>query len=277
MQASKGDEESKPYRRCGGAAIAIAVALCAMVGAAGMLAPPPATAMTSQELATICSSFVTEIGADPSVCVPSLFPRSAGSGESSSYAIEPKPGVVIVIDPKLWNCGGGIYVVPGTACQPRQPKGNRGLGIRLGGEPPSWASPPLGPKERQAAKKDSLKRCALAQMTLRQGKNALNYLRNLQNDRSAWGPQGELLDPEALSRLLANARQWYDDWFTQEIVDDLFKAYPELKTDSYSDFYYLNVLRVGWEWTRDEIEEDLKSPACDHGPDAGKAKSRGKA
>jgi hypothetical protein len=219
--------------------------------------------MTSQELEAACSSFVNELGLDPSLCLPDLFPESGGSGGSSSYAIEPKPGVILVVDPKLWNCGLGIYVVPGSRC-PKRTRGNGVLGI-LGGEPPSGPPPrpsALG-QQRQDSRPGSRKRCVLAQMTLDEAHDALRYLRELLDRRSAWGPYGNLLDVGDLPY-----EGWL--WFTKEVQDVLDERFPDKWANS---LYYLNKLRVGWELTKNEVEKNLKSPACDSGHNSGKGKS----
>jgi hypothetical protein len=225
--------------------------------------------MTSQELEAACTSFVNELGLDPSLCTPSLFPGSGGSGGTSSYAIEPQPGVILVVDPKLWNCGFGIYVVPGSAC----PKRNKGhvLGI-LGGEPPSWEPPPPPPrKQRQASTHGSRKRCVWAQRTLEEANDALTYLRDLQGNRSAWGPDGNLLDSNVTSVLLEKALRWEETWFTREVYMTLVKRFPNHRSGS--ELYWLHALRMGWELTKDEVEKELKSPACDTGTGGGRAKS----
>jgi hypothetical protein len=261
MHADRADGESKQCRWHGGTASAIAVILCAFAGATGLIAPPAATAMTNEELATICSSVFSEIG-DPSICANN-FPSSEGTG-GGSYATEPRPGVVVIIDskpdPNRVSCGSGIDAARGVDCLKKR-RDNQSLGFTLPGGAPKPREPRtiLRGEQRQATEKGSVKRCVLAQMTLSEYYDALKSLRDLENGRSVWGPDGNFLDRNNVSR---RHREWnrLQGWVTPEILNALVKKFPRFEIDT--DRHYLNVVRAGWEMLRKDAEEDLQSPTC---------------
>lgn len=261
MHADRGGGESKQCRWRGGTASAIAVVLCALAGAPGLIAPPPATAMTNEELATICSSVFSEIG-DLSICTNN-FPSSEGTG-GGSYATEPSPGVIVILDskpdPNRVSCGSGIDAARLVDCHKRR-RADQGLGFTGGGKPQVVEPRTILPGEkRQASGQDSVKRCILAQMTLSAYHDAVKFLRKLQNNPHAWGPEGNFLDPNEQSRLVGKWNGGWQAWFTPEIMRALAEKFPDFGNDP--DYHYLNVVRAGWEMLRNDAEKDLRSPTC---------------
>jgi hypothetical protein len=239
----------------------IAGALCALAGAAGFVAPPTASAMTSEELATICSSVFAEIG-DPSVCIDSF---SSGWGGGSSVAVEIAPGVVEVVytrpDPNRVSCGYGIDAARLVDCLRKRPP-NRVLGLVAGEAGVQQVIAPLwGPAgNRKDSRPGSVKWCAYAQGTLMEARDSLREIGKLEGDRSAWDPAGNLLGKDASHEL----RQRYAEavsWFPTEVVRALIEKMEELPRPL-TDRHYLTLMRFGWELTKKGAKEDLKNPAC---------------
>jgi hypothetical protein len=217
--------------------------------------------MTSEELATICSSFVSELNRDPSFCIPNLFPGSGGSFGRSSYAIEPRPGVILVVDPRHWNCGFGIHVVPGSSC-PRRHRNNPGLALDQ--PTPAQVEPPIraGAKRMGGLNPGPIARCLLANATLREANEAEKYLGGLKRQLGA--KDDELPDGHAHNDLMVKTWDWSQSAFSKEVWESVFGnvSAMTLWVTVHTDRELIRALELAWRRAVKEAKEDLGSHHC---------------
>jgi hypothetical protein len=166
------------WGRCGVAALAGALALWGLAA----FAPAPASAMTAEELASICSGVFADLGS-PVACIVDSAGGSGGSGVSGGSAPGaipgPPPETILIVDEKPTEvyCGfGGVYAARLADCL-RKPGGG---GLRLEADPlrePSSAG--RGIPAPGGRKPGRVMSCVLASQTLREVNRARKDLADL--------------------------------------------------------------------------------------------------